>query len=333
MIKKKIIGCLLIAVLAGPLSAQQPTKLKPVRIADSLSAKELAERNPVLLRKELDSLLKANQPVIPVDIPKEAEPQPAPLPVNLLLTVAGAIILLLLVQLLLSYRQNKWLRALIPAGADAKSTAPEIVSGKNGKKGNTHAAEEKGESLQAMISRLTKENEGLQSIITEHNGISKEYDQLCSILQHSYKIKQYPGNDGTLQSAAAVKAVVATEKALAEQAYEKFLKPLLQLADANKNQPAKMSAEDKAKLVDLLLSLSLLYIEYLYLRVSELSVGGTIVERLNNLSTGQNLKEDRLRKLNRESGSRALVLRLALDQLAIQQLSYPVFEETNLNKG
>ncbi|MBL0269293.1 MAG: hypothetical protein IPP99_11665 [Chitinophagaceae bacterium] len=184
-----------------------------------------------------------------------------------------------------------------------------------------------------MISRLTKENEGLQSIITEHNGISKEYDQLCSILQHSYKIKQYPGNDGTLQSAAAVKAVVATEKALAEQAYEKFLKPLLQLADANKNQPAKMSAEDKAKLVDLLLSLSLLYIEYLYLRVSELSVGGTIVERLNNLSTGQNLKEDRLRKLNRESGSRALVLRLALDQLAIQQLSYPVFEETNLNKG
>ena len=94
-----------------------------------------------------------------------------------------------------------------------------------------------------------------------------------------------------------------------------------------------MSAEDKAKLVDLLLSLSLLYIEYLYLRVSELSVGGTIVERLNNLSTGQNLKEDRLRKLNRESGSRALVLRLALDQLAIQQLSYPVFEETNLNKG
>lgn len=331
--KKKIIGCLLIAVLAGPLSAQQPTKLKPVRIADSLSAKELAERNPVLLRKELDSLLKANQPVIPVDIPKEAEPQPAPLPVNLLLTVAGAIILLLLVQLLLSYRQNKWLRALIPAGADAKSTAPEIVSGKNGKKGNTHAAEEKGESLQTMISRLTKENEGLQSIITEHNGISKEYDQLCSILQHSYKIKQYPGNDGTLQSAAAVKAVVATEKALAEQAYEKFLKPLLQLADANKNQPAKMSAEDKAKLVDLLLSLSLLYIEYLYLRVSELSVGGTIVERLNNLSTGQNLKEDRLRKLNRESGSRALVLRLALDQLAIQQLSYPVFEETNLNRG
>lgn len=331
--KKKIIGCLLIAVLAGPLSAQQPTKLKPVRIADSLSAKELAERNPVLLRKELDSLLKANQPVIPVDIPKEAEPQPAPLPVNLLLTVAGAIILLLLVQLLLSYRQNKWLRALIPAGADAKSTAPEIVSGKNGKKGNTHATEEKGESLQTMISRLTKENEGLQSIITEHNGISKEYDQLCSILQHSYKIKQYPGNDGTLQSAAAVKAVVATEKALAEQAYEKFLKPLLQLADANKNQPAKMSAEDKAKLVDLLLSLSLLYIEYLYLRVSELSVGGTIVERLNNLSTGQNLKEDRLRKLNRESGSRALVLRLALDQLAIQQLSYPVFEETNLNKG
>lgn len=331
--KKKIIGCLLIAFLAGTLAAQKPPELKQVRIADSLSAKELASRNPVLLRKELDSLLKAHQPVIPVDLPKEEKPQPATVPVGLLLAGAGAIILLLLVQLLLSYRQNKWLRKLIASGVNNKSDMSESAAAKNGKKGNTNTAEEKGENLQTMISRLTKENEGLQAIITEHNGISREYDQLSKLLQQSYKIKQYPGNDGSVKSAAALQAVMATEKAIAEQAYEKFLKPLLQLADANKNQPAKMPDADKEKLIDLLLSLSFLYIEYLYLRVSELAVGGTIVERLKGLSNGQQLNEERLRKLNRESGSRALVLRLGLDHAGIQQLSYPVFEETNLNKG
>jgi len=330
MMKIKITGLLLIAFLAGPLAAQQPPALKPVRIADSLSAKELAERNPVLLRTELDSLIKAHQQLIPADTQKTNEPEPAAMPMGLFLTGAGLIILLLLVQLLLSYRQNKWLRALIPSAGSPKPSVAE--TGKPGKK-QGQPAEEKGEGLHTMISRLTKENEGLQAIIAEHNGISKEYDQLCNLLQHAYKIRQYPGNDGSVKSAAALKAVMATEKALAEQAYEKFLKPLLLLADANKNQPAKMKAEDKTKLVDLLISLSLLYIEYLYLRVSDLSVGGTIVERLNSLSNGQHLKEDRLRPLNRESGSRALVLRLALDQLPIQQLSYPVFEETNLNKG
>ena len=329
--KKKILGCLLIAFLTGPIVAQKPPELKPVRIADSLSAKELADRNPVLLRKELDSLIKAHQQIIPVDIKKEEASQPAAIPVNSLLAGAAVIILLLLVQLLLSYRQHKWLRTLSTTGAGNKLAVPEPGAVKAGKKTNT--TEEKGENLQTMISRLTKENEGLQAIITEHNGISREYDQLSKLLQQSYKIKQYPGNDGSLQSAAALQAVMATEKAIAEQAYEKFLKPLLQLTDANKNQPAKMSAADKEKLIDLLLSLSFLYIEYLYLRVSELAVGGTIVERLKALSNGQELNEERLRKLNRESGSRALVLRLGLDHAGIQQLSYPVFEETNLNKG
>ena len=331
MTKKIITGFLLIAYLAGPLAAQKSPELKPVRIADSLSAKELAGRNPVLLRTELDSLIKAHQPVIPVDIPKEEKPQPAVIPVNLLLAGAGVIILLLLVQLLLSYRQNKWLRELISSGANSKLALQESGPEKTGKKANT--PEEKGENLQTMISRLTKENEGLQAIITEHNGISKEYDQLTKLLQQSYKIKQYPGNDGSVKSSAALQTVMATEKAIAVQAYEKFLKPLLQLADTHKNQPAKMPPADKEKLMDLLLSLSLLYIEYLYLRVSELAVGGTIVERLKALSNGQQLNEDRLRKLNRESGSRALVLRLGLDHAGIQQLSYPVFEETNLNKG
>ena len=38
-----------------------------------------------------------------------------------------------------------------------------------------------------------------------------------------------------------------------------------------------------------------------------------------------------IKELNIEHGSRALVLRMVLDKTAIQNLSYPVFDETNLN--
>jgi hypothetical protein len=38
-----------------------------------------------------------------------------------------------------------------------------------------------------------------------------------------------------------------------------------------------------------------------------------------------------MKQLNMEHGSRALVLRMVLDAMKIQRLSYPVFDETNLN--
>jgi len=38
-----------------------------------------------------------------------------------------------------------------------------------------------------------------------------------------------------------------------------------------------------------------------------------------------------LKKLNKEHGSRALVLRMALNKSGISKLSYPVFDETDLN--
>ncbi|HRO72003.1 MAG TPA: hypothetical protein PK951_16545 [Chitinophagaceae bacterium] len=83
--------------------------------------------------------------------------------------------------------------------------------------------------------------------------------------------------------------------------------------------------------MDLLISLGLLYIEYLYLRINELSVGGRIVERLGSLKNGNSLDPATLKELSTEHGSRALVIRMALDKTSIQKLSYPVFDETNLN--
>jgi hypothetical protein len=84
--------------------------------------------------------------------------------------------------------------------------------------------------------------------------------------------------------------------------------------------------------MDLLISLSFLYIEYLYLRVNELSIGGKMVERINGINKGNGLDISLLKKLDTEFGSRALVIKIALEKAALYQLSYPVFDETNLNK-
>jgi hypothetical protein len=105
----------------------------------------------------------------------------------------------------------------------------------------------------------------------------------------------------------------------------------LAITDSNKNNPAKINAGDSEKLLDLLVSLSLLYIEYLYLRVNDLSIGGKMVERIQGLKNGNGLDPSLLKKLNTEHGSRALVLRMVLDKKSLHQLSYPVFDETDLN--
>jgi len=122
-----------------------------------------------------------------------------------------------------------------------------------------------------------------------------------------------------------------TENSVANYAYEKFLKPILEITDANKNNPAKVNDEDREKLLELLVSLSLLYIEYLYLRVNDLAIGGKMVERIQGLSKGNGLDPSLLKKLNTEYGSRALVLRMILDKTQLHKLSYPVFDETDLN--
>ena len=83
--------------------------------------------------------------------------------------------------------------------------------------------------------------------------------------------------------------------------------------------------------MELLVSLALLYIEYLYLRVNELAVGGNMVARIKGMSNGNRLDTLLMKQLNKEHGSRALVLRIILDKMDIRDLSYPVFDETNLN--
>jgi hypothetical protein len=308
--------------------AQQPT-LKSLRIVDSLTVKEKAERNPVLLKAELDSLIKAHTPAkqevqVPLDTQKDNSGNYALAGIALLLLINGAV-------LLLFFRQQRRLKTL--SGKEQEQPAAvNATKNRNGKKPITaRSLEEKIGELTAELHKLSKENEGLSRVITEYNGIQHEYDSLKHGMYKAYKIRNYPGYNKEKKDAVAMQSVLETENALAIFAYEKFLKPVLSIADANKNNPAKMNAADRDKLIDLLLSLSLLYIEYLYLRVNDLSVGGNMVERIRAFTKGNPPDPVLLKKLNTDSGSRALVIRLALNKALVADLSYPVFDETNLN--
>ncbi len=329
MYRKTILWICCIAISLDSVAQQVPGN--SLRIADSLTAKERTERNPVLLRSELDSLIRVYAPVQAVNkIPEKTSPQNEFIP-GYLAAGLGLLIFLSGWSLFLLYRQRRslkrTLRVLEPEGDHP-------LPGSITDPGNGAAVNGKGvfrESLPGEFRQPGLENEELKGVIKTYNGIQQDFDSLKQVMREVYKVKNYPGYDRSSDEMLAIKNVLEKEGAVAEYAYEKFLKPVLALADSNKNHPSRMNNADRDRLFDLLLSLSLFYIEYLYLRVRELSVGGTMVERFSSLTNGQALRKELLKQLNTESGSRALVLRMALNKWNIKNLTYPVFDETNLN--
>lgn len=330
--------CSLFLLLFSTALFAQQTDAKHIRIADTLTAQEKVNRYPVILKSELDSLIKqfnANQPLYLIKNPgKETS-----IHTNQYI-VAGlfAIIGLLGFVIYMFYRhQYKITRTIAGLNEKAKQ---EQANGENvlhavpkEKKGkpSPQSLENKIFALNTELHKLTKENQGLHRELAEYNGIQQEYASLKSGILKTYKVKNYPGYDKTKDETMVMQGVLETENSVAVYAYEKFLKPILAITDANKNSPAKISETDREKLLDLLVSLSLLYIEYLYLRVNDLSIGGKMVERIQELSKGNGIDTSLLKKLNIEFGSRALVIRMALNKAELHRLSYPVFDETNLN--
>jgi hypothetical protein len=339
--RNKILITLMICLAAAISFGQQPG-WKSIRIADTLTPHEKISRNAVILRSELDSLVKlvntANQlPVKPAEINEVNRLDYQPYIIGGLL---GIILLLAWLQYSFFRHQKKLNRSmaglkrhlqhgeLLPVPAVGK----EISNGKVFKsKTAVQSLENKIGELNAELHKLAKENEGLNRVLKEYNGIQHEYDSLKHGITKAYKVKNYPGYDKDKADTSLMQGVLATESSVAAYAYEKFLKPILLITDTNKNNPAKISDADRQKLVDLLISLSLLYVEYLYLRINDLSIGGKMVERIQGFSNGNGLNPSLLRKLNTEHGSRALALRVALDKSGIHRLSYPVFDETDLN--
>jgi hypothetical protein len=331
----KIRITVLMLLLVTAAMAQQPER-PHLRIADTLTPLEKVNRNAVILQSELDSLIKLHndkQAALQLPVQKDTGEVKDYSTVFLLGGIAAIIILLVMV-LYLVYRHHQKINRII-AGPGKRTETVTAIPGNKEKNGKGKIApqslENKIYDLNAELHKLSKENEGLNRVIKEYNGIQHEYDSLKHGILKAYKVKNYPGYDKAKEDHLLMQGVLETENSVANYAYEKFLKPILSIADSNKNNPARISEQDRQKVLDLLVSLSFLYIEYLYLRVNDLSIGGKMVERIQGFAKGNGLDTALLKKLNTESGNRALVLRMVLNRAELNKLSYPVFDETNLN--
>ena len=333
----KIFISLFLLMFSTALFAQQQNT-RHIRIADTLTALEKANRNPVILKTELDSLIQQFNASQPQQVVKEPFKEVQDNTSQYILAGLFAIIALLIFVIYIFYKHQKKINRTI-TGLNGKAKQTESNSGNTlytatkDKKGKPapQSLENKIFDLNAELHRLSKENEGLNRGINDYNGIQHEYDSLKHGILSAYKVKNYPGYDKTKDETLAMQGVLETESSVAMYAYEKFLKPILAITDANKNNPAKISEAENNKVLDFLVSLSLLYIEYLYLRVNDLSIGGKMVERIQGLGKGNGLDASLLKKLNTEFGSRALVIKMALNKAKLYELTYPVFDETNLN--
>jgi hypothetical protein len=324
IMKHKLLLILFFFALAGVNAQQQPDRTK-LRVVDTLSKQERLNRNPVILKAELDSMIQAyNAKLPPVQIKEPVKETITKIPVWI--TVAGIIALLVIA--LLSYLLFDYHKRLSKTIADLKrliqhfefytSTSP----GSNGKETNTRSKTALEKKITELSAELEKEKEMNESVM-------QEYGLVKQSIAEAYKVRNYPSFDKEKTEGQIIKDLLKTEKTVAVHAFEKFLKPAIAIMDANKNNPAKISKEESEQLLELLISLSLYHIEYLYLRINDLAVGGNIVQRIG--SNGKGIDPGLLKKLNTEHGSRALALRMALNKSGIDKLSYPVFDETDLN--
>lgn len=331
---------LLFLLLIMRMNAQD-TPQTGIRIVDSLSMQEKSNRNTVLLRFELDSLVAMHGQPGPVQSRTESQ---VPVEKNDVRTwfyvFIGVIMSGLLFVLYLLFTRHKKLHRVIYAlqkqvqhleAAAYNSDSISEGQGRTKSRLSVPALEKKVESLTNELIRAMKDNQALEAELEKANHVRMEFESVKQQLMEVYKIRNYPGFNKEKTETEIVKSMLETERSVALYAYEHFLRPIMDIADSNKNSPARIDTVEREKMLELLISLALLYSEYLYLRIGDLSVGGKIVERLGSLKNGNLVDPATLKDLSTEHGSRALVMRLALDHTSIRHLSYPVFDETNLN--
>ncbi len=320
----------LFIMILSPTAFSQERADSQLRVVDSLKAKERGTRNPIILRSELDSLKNVYYPSaeVPVTPPKAAE-----LELPLYVPIAfSALALGLLAALFLLWKNQQANQRSIRRLKDTitkEFRELELESSQPVTKKLANAGEKKGHSngrLAALEGEKLKWETAYQQVVTELDALKQQIMQV-------YKVRNYPGYSREKSEAEILASFLATERSISVYAYESFLKPLHALADQNKNNPARISREDQERILELLVSLGLFFAEYLYLRVNELAIGGKMVQRIGNVEKGNDLDQGLLKELNTEHGSRALTLRVALDKMGLRNLSYPVFDETNLNQS
>jgi hypothetical protein len=322
--KYKILFSILLLVFLSGAEAQPPSEKRNIRIVDTLSAQERNTRNPVILRAELDSLIQVYNASLPQTIPQQPVKEVVT-ETPLWVSISG-IIALVIIGLLL-YRLSSYQKRLNRVVGDLKRLVQNFDFLAAG--ASTNGSPKSGKSRSINEKRISELSEELEKQKGSNKVLADEYTSIKQAIKEAYKVKNYPFYDKDKQEGQMIRDLVNTERSVALDAFEKFLKPIIAITDANKNNPARISKEESQELVELLISLSLYHIEYLYLRVNELAVGGNIVQRIG--SNGKGIDPVLLKKLDMEHGSRALALRMALDKVGVSKLSYPVFDETDLN--
>ena len=288
----KLIISILFCLVSCSLVGQEPEK-KSIRIVDTLTLQEKDNRNTVILKSELDSLIRLYNASQPKTIPQEpvvtAENQ---LPVYLLIIAIAALLAIAFLLYVLFRNQKKFQRTVsildkqiqhLELAAYSSGNIADANSSNKIKKSSIPGLEKKIQSLTTQLEKATKDNEELETLVSESTNIRHDFESVKQQMMEVYKIRNYPGFDKEKTETEIVKSLLDTERSVALYAYEHFLKPVMAIADANKNNPAKINPEEREKLLNLLISLSLLYSEYLYLRINDLSVGGKIVERIGSL--------------------------------------------------
>lgn len=325
--RSKIIFSLLVCLILNAAHAQQQSDKTKIRIVDTLTKQERQNRNPVILKSEMDSMVQLHINSLPPAQVKQQQPvKELVKEIPIWVTGAGIIALMVIAGLLyMLFRYDKRLMKTVgdlkrliqnfdfyTSDTSARAVPEKPFKGKAGME----------KKIQELTAELEKERMMSDTLI-------EEYDMVKQSVADVYKVRNYPLFNKEKSEQEIILDILKTEKTVAIHAFEKYMKPVLAIADANKNNPGKITEEDSYKMLELLISLSLYYIEYLYLRVNDLSVGGNMVQRIG--SNGKGIDISLLKKLNLEHGSRALALRMALNKSGIQKLSYPVFDETDLN--
>lgn len=324
--RNRILLSFLFLFTLASMYAQQADRTR-IRIVDTLTQKERNNRNPVILKAELDSMIQLYNASLPPVQAKETQPvKEIVTEIPAWVTVVG-IAALLVISILL-YFLFDYHRRLAKTVGDLKRLIQNFdFYATNTPGANTPERNYRGKAaLEKKVNEITAELEKEKKMNDE---LIEEYDLVKQSIAEVYKIRNYPLFDKNKTEQEIILDILKTERVVANHAFEKYMKPLFSIADSNKNNPAKLSPEDSEKMLELLVSLSLYYIEYLYLRVNDLAIGGNMVQRIG--SNGKGIDPALLKKLNTEHGSRALALRMALNKSGISKLTYPVFDETDLN--
>jgi len=324
---RKILFGFLIILLSVSTQAQQP--VKGLRLADTLTLQEKNSTSRVILRSELDSLI-SRYNIINVQTPvkEPVEPAKAELSNAFLFALIGFIVIVTGLLSLMFYQNRRSQRIIVDLNKHVRGFAATLPLPKSRASQNL---EKRIGGMHDELEKLQSRNQHLEQPAREYRMLKQEYEMMKQQIADVYKMKNYPGFDASKPASEMLSGLFDTERSVANYAYEKFLKPILVIADSNKNNPAKIDKQECERLLQLLVSLSLLYIEYLYLRIGDLSIGGKMVKRIQGLKNGNGLDPELMKQLNTEHGSRALVLRMVLNAININKLSYPVFDETNLN--